>query len=1057
MHKLKHIAFSMRVTVFSLFITLSVLIIAVALGLQYYFAQSMAHDAAKTQFTHVSEAVSKEIYTIDNRATAVLMLLSQYLETEKSTDSQAKRNLVKMMMQAMRQVPFLYAMYMGYPNGEFYELVNLDSSDIARHQLDANDDDRWVIIHIHATAKGRIRERFYYDSDFKLNHQKSDDSHYYANVRPWYTNALAKDIVIKTAPYLFNNTQSPGVTYAKRIPGTQNVIAADISLNTLGHYLQNNRVDNHAETILFNRDGNTITSSLKLAEQAAFIKVKPIPLSDEEKNYIHSLGKLIVSSELNWPPFDFSSNGTPQGYSVDMVKLLAKKVGLKIIFSNGYNWSQLTSLFKEQNIDILHSIINTPDRKSWGLYTKPYIKLTTAIAVLTHEKNITSLKELNGKTVAIPKGWALVELVKKNYPKINILEVKDSMDELLALQDKHADAAIDTTQVLRYLTDIHEINDVNIYELPNEHILNTNQNLSILVHQNQQQLRRILDKAIAAITTQERAYLKAKWLDESSTSKIKRALWAGVVPHTIFTKLTKQLSATSPNVITEGISIDNKDYTIYVHQMKANLGEQNYIGIMIPTADIQRPYMVKVYVSLLLTLSLLILMSPILIYFSRMIVQPVKQLSIQNSHIKHREFNALKRVKSHITEINELSNSLHNMTISIAKHQEQQQKLLDSFIQLIAQAIDDKSPYTGKHCARVPDLAIMLAQAANHSDLPGFKDFDFDDKSKQYEFKISAWLHDCGKITTPEHIIDKGTKLETIYNRIHEIRTRFEVLWRDAQIDYWKGRAKGKSEILLDTLLEEKQAQIQDDFAFIAQCNVGSEHMDEAKIARIHQIASITWTRYFDDRLGLSPLEAKEAAKYPSADLPATEYLLANKPQHKFKWLHNPKYKMSDEIKMSIPTLSANIGEIYNLSIIRGTLTTEDRFRINEHIIATISMLESLPLPKELARVPDIAGGHHETLIGTGYPRALSAEDLPIEARILAVADVFEALTAADRPYKKAKTLSEALDILAQMVNEQQLDPDVFKLLLQSGVYKKYADKFLDPAQYDECDINKYL
>ncbi|CAG9297630.1 HD domain-containing phosphohydrolase [Celerinatantimonas diazotrophica] len=1057
MRKLQHIAFSMRVTVFSLFITLSILIISVALGLQYYFAQSMAYDAAKTQFIHVSEAVSKELHTLDTRSTAILLLLSQYLENDTATGQQAKDHLIQMMAQAMRQAPFLYAMCIGSANGDFYELVNLESSKIVRQQFDATAQDRWIIIHIHATAKGRVREQLYYDRHFKLLHRKVDDSHYYANVRSWYTDAMNKAVVIKTPPYLFNNTQAPGVTYAKRVPGTGDVIVADISLNTFNHYLKENRAGSNADTFIFNQAGNTTTSSIELTTPPEFINVKKIPLSKEEQDYIHRLGKLIVSSELNWPPFDFSSNGIPQGYSIDMIKLLAKKIGLKFIFSNGYDWHQLTSLFKKKNIDILQSVIKTPERQNWGLFTQPYIKLTTAIAILTQGKQLTSMEQLNGKTVAVGQGWALVELIKKNYPNIHILEVKNSMDELRALQEKRVDAVIDRTQVLRYLTGIHEIKNVSIYELNNKNILNAQQGLSILVHANRQPLQKILNKAIASITPQEKAYLKDKWLNESSTSKINHALLAGVVPHTIFTKLAKQVSPQSPNIIADGVLIDHKNYTIYVHRMDTNLGEQNYIGIMIPTTQIMHPYMTKVYVSLLITLASLILMSPILVYFLRMIVLPVKQLSIENNHIKHREFNVLKRVKSHITEINDLSNSLYNMTFSITQHQRQQQQLLDSFIQLIAQAIDDKSPYTGKHCARVPDLAIMLAEAANRSELSGFKDFDFNDKTKQYEFKIAAWLHDCGKITTPEHIIDKGTKLETIYNRIHEIRTRFEVLWRDAQIDYWKRRAKGENQLLLDKWLAAKQAQIQDDFSFIAQCNLNSEHMDEAKLARIQQIAAITWTRYFDDRLGLSPLETSRAAKTPRPNLPVTEHLLADKPLHKFGWLHNPRYKMNDEIKMPIPELSANIGEVYNLSIPRGTLTDEDRFRINEHIIATISMLKSLPLPKELARVPDIAGSHHETLIGTGYPRALTASELPMESRILAIADVFEALTAADRPYKKSKTLSEALDILAEMVKEQKLDPDVFRLLLTSGIYKQYADKFLSASQNDECDIHKYL
>ncbi|MFM2484431.1 HD domain-containing phosphohydrolase [Celerinatantimonas yamalensis] len=1057
MRRLKHIAFSMRVTVVSLFTILSIVIVAVALGLQYYFSQSLAHDAAKTQFNHVAQRISDEIRTLDRRSTAVVSLLSQYLENEKTANIDSKKNLVLMMAQAMKQAPFLYAMYVGYPNGDFYELVNLNNSAIAKRQLAAAAQDRWVIIYIHNTPQGRRKETLYYNSSFILTHKKIEKSNFYSNVRPWYHDALITNDIIKTSPYLFANTQSPGVTYAKKIAGSKEVIAADVSLEILNHYLKISRPSDQSETIIFDKNGNITADSLELKNRQEHLKATQLNLTKEEKSYIKSLGTLVVSNELNWPPFDFSISGVPQGYSIDVMKLLAQKLGLKISFSNGYNWHSLTSLFKQNQIDILHSIFKNPTRESWGLYTQPYIKLSTAIASLAKESDFHSMSQLNGKIVAIPKDWALMELMKKNYPLIHIKEVKDSLEALVAVQEKHADATIDTNYVLRYLTNIHKFNKINIYDLPKKSSLNENQDLSILIHNHDPQLRDLLNKAIQSITPREHHYFKLRWLDKNSISNINNRLWAGVVPDQSFTQLAKLVTDKSPNKVIDSVKIDGINYIIYVHKMKYNLGNGNYIGVMTPTSDIEEPYMVKVYISLTLTLVILVLMTPILIYLSRMIVLPVKRLSIQNMHIKNREFSSLNKIKSHITEINELSSSMYSMSISIVKHEQKQKKLLDSFIQLIAQTIDDKSPFTGKHCARVPELAMMLAQAANTSPLPIFKNFDFDDQKKQYEFNIAAWLHDCGKITTPEHIIDKGSKLETIYNRIHEIRTRFEVLWRDIEIDYWKSRSLGEDKALLDIDLREKQKQILDDFAFIAQCNIGTESMDKMKLQRIQQIAALTWTRHFDDRLGLSPQESKVAAQSPSHPLPVTEHLLADKPEHLFPWTHNPRYQMRDEINMIIPKLSANTGELYNLSIPKGTLTAEERFRINEHIISTISMLESLPLPAELARVPEIAGGHHETLIGTGYPKGLTAKDLSMEARILAIADVFEALTASDRPYKKAKTLSEALAILAVMVQEKKLDPDVFNLLITSNVYKKYAEKFLDQSQCDECDVSKYL
>jgi HD-GYP domain-containing protein (c-di-GMP phosphodiesterase class II) len=160
---------------------------------------------------------------------------------------------------------------------------------------------------------------------------------------------------------------------------------------------------------------------------------------------------------------------------------------------------------------------------------------------------------------------------------------------------------------------------------------------------------------------------------------------------------------------------------------------------------------------------------------------------------------------------------------------------------------------------------------------------------------------------------------------------------------------------------------------------------------------------------------------------------------------------------MEVPEYERNLGELYNLSVTKGTLTIEERYKINEHIIMTIKMLENIPFTRNLRKVPEYAGGHHETMIGTGYPRKLSKEQLSIPARIMAIADIFEALTAADRPYKKAKTLSESIRIMAFMKKDKHIDADLFDIFLTSGVYKEYAKKFLLEEQIDEVDISQYL
>ncbi len=383
-----------------------------------------------------------------------------------------------------------------------------------------------------------------------------------------------------------------------------------------------------------------------------------------------------------------------------------------------------------------------------------------------------------------------------------------------------------------------------------------------------------------------------------------------------------------------------------------------------------------------------------------------------------------------------------------------QRDLLDSLIHLIAGAIDAKSPYTHGHCQRVPVAARMLAEVAHEKNAGTFADFSLNE-SEWYQLHLASWLHDCGKLTTPDYVVDKATKLETIYNRIHEVRMRFEVLWRDAEIDYYKGLAGGQvNEKSLREQMGRRQARIRDDFEFIASCNLGDEFMSDEDKDRVKRVASSQWVRHLDDRLGLSHGELLLKGD-ESAPLSVSEPLLDDKPDHVIARPagQNPFGDNIHGFRMDVPENQYNRGEVHNLCVSRGTLTEEERFKINEHVIQTIRMLGQLPFPRELRRVPDWAGNHHEKMDGTGYPRRLSAADLSIPERIMAIADIFEALTARDRPYGAPRTLSKALGIMGSMCSQGHLCADLFELFLTSGVYLEYGREYLDPEQLDEVDV----
>lgn len=387
-----------------------------------------------------------------------------------------------------------------------------------------------------------------------------------------------------------------------------------------------------------------------------------------------------------------------------------------------------------------------------------------------------------------------------------------------------------------------------------------------------------------------------------------------------------------------------------------------------------------------------------------------------------------------------------------------QKALFEAFIQLIASAIDAKSAYTGGHCARVPELTKMLARAACDAQSGPYADFHLN--AEEWEaVHVAAWLHDCGKVTTPEYVVDKATKLETLYDRIHEVRMRFEVLKRDAVIESLKTVAAGMPEAAARNRLDEELTQLDDDFAFVATCNEGAEFMAPDKLERLKRIAARTWLRTLDDRLGISHEEKARKAGNPANALPVMEPLLADKPEHLITRRASEKIPADNKwgFRMQVPELLYNRGELHNLAVGRGTLADEERYKINEHIVQTIIMLSALPFPRHLRSVPEIAGGHHEKMDGSGYPKGLKKDEMSPVARMMAIADIFEALTAADRPYKPGKSLSEAIRIMSRMKQEQHIDPELFELFLRAGIHLEYARRHMAPEQIDAVDIEAAL
>lgn len=328
---------------------------------------------------------------------------------------------------------------------------------------------------------------------------------------------------------------------------------------------------------------------------------------------------------------------------------------------------------------------------------------------------------------------------------------------------------------------------------------------------------------------------------------------------------------------------------------------------------------------------------------------------------------------------------------------EELEEQFEAFTRAIAMAIDEKSPYTAGHVRRVVDITMRIAARINATRDGSYADVTFD-RDTMKALRLAAWMHDVGKITTPEWVVDKATKLETLFDRVELVRTRYALMKEQARNRALRAKLErhhAEETHDIDEALAHELTSLDRDLVFLERVNRGVERMADGDVDRLHRIATRA-------------------------------------------------YEIDGEVRSALTA-----DEVYNLEIRKGTLTSEEIQIIRDHASVSFRMLSQLPFSGPLERVPEIAASHHEKLNGRGYPRGLTADDLSLEARILAVADIFEALTAPDRPYKDPTPLSQVHRILGFMVQDGELDPDLVGFAIESGVFDAYAVDEINENQRD--------
>lgn len=1046
---------SIRVTVLVNLLILTLLTAGALIGIQYYFSDRLVLSAAADKLSEISDTIQLQSNQLAEESDTLLNVLEEYETLSSPVHHERRHPAMGVMIKSLTQHPHAYALYIAHQNGDFYEIINLKSDPVLYPKLSAPSQAHWAIITLSADDQHRTKRFSFVDEKLQFLSSRLEETAYSPAERPWFKNAINAQAVHQTQPYLFAHLNAPGVTFSKQIKNTQTVIAIDFTTDFLTRNLVSKKPTADSEIFVFNDDAQILFHSDQvLSASPSFNQLERITLSESEQAVVDQNKVWLVSNQLNWAPFDFQERGEAMGYSVDFLKLISAKTGLSFKFLNDYTWEEIMSAFGQGRLDLVHALYKNRQREQIGAFTQPYYPLNNFFITHQSTPDIRSFNVLRGKTLALIKGWSMNELIQQQYPEIKVRLYDSIVDALKAVSNQEATATIDTDHTFLHLKTKFALHNLKLnYPLPASSKIRETA-LYIMVSKQQPLLLSVLNKAIASITEAERLILEQKWGLTSQSLKRDLAL-KNRVPDPVMALLEQQRFG---EVIK--IKVDGKTY-LAAYQPLMNGRDvshtANKLAIMIPRDTLLAPYYEIMIYSILLAFGVLMLMIPFTYFQSGQIVKPILQLMQMNRLIEQQRYHEVRPVNTYVVELHKLSDSLISLSNSIQEYQKSQSNLLDSIIKLIAEAIDAKSPYTGSHCKKVPELALMILEAANLDQKYAFKSFKITSKEELHAFEMAAWLHDCGKVTTPEYIMDKATKLETVYNRIHEIRTRFEVVWRDAEISYYQSLLSKQDPVLAQQTLQARQQELQQQFEWIASINLGNEQIVEGLRSKLENIASTTWVRHFDNRLGLSEIELDRYSQQPT-DLPVVEKLLDDKPEH---IIARTDFDCDDYqhygFKTPVPEHLYQQGELYNLSIEKGTLNAEERFKIQEHVMMTIKMLSALPFPPQYANIPEYAGTHHETMIGTGYPRQLNKNDLSVPARIMIVADVFEALTASDRPYKHSHTLSQALHILSDMRDKQHIDSDVFELFLHSGVYLQYAHKHLKPQQMDPVNINDYL
>ncbi|MDK2779003.1 MAG: transporter substrate-binding domain-containing protein [Pseudomonadota bacterium] len=589
----------------------------ISVSLHYWFSRDMALEAAAERYQLTATATRDYLAHIDSKAMETVRVLSRFpqLVTESGDNGPwINRATPELFAEVMRSSPLFYALYIGFDDGDVYELVNLNSNEAVRRQLNATPSDRWVIIRVEGEGAQRQRTFDYYSATFERNFSRSEPSNYDARERLWYTTAEAGS-VRKTPPYLFQHLQAPGQSFVTRLAGTDHVLALDITFSTLSSHLRAQSLSADGELFLFEQNGDLLASNLSSEDAGRLPPVPRLSLSAEQRAYLRSLGSVRVSNETDWTPVDFAVGGEPRGYSVDVMRLIAQMTGLSLEFVNGYRWSELVAMYERQDLELLQPVV--PLNDSPGQLSRPLLSLPFGLVSRRDQPAVSDLSQLAGKRLVMPEGWSVLPLLQQQYPAIQIDTVADTRAALTAVEQGRADATLDTALVLKQSMTQFFLQNLVLHDnikgleaLPRTVHIRTRPEL--------EPLAAIIDEALQAIPAEAYAFLQDKWFSAPAQT----AGGLPVVPYEHLMTLPRQPSSQDR---VQTVRLNGRDYLSFASVFTRAMNPPEYFALVIPAEKVYARSVYQLWTSVIIIGLVWILLMPVVLIF--MVLRPVEKLA----------------------------------------------------------------------------------------------------------------------------------------------------------------------------------------------------------------------------------------------------------------------------------------------------------------------------------------------------------------------------------------------------------------------------------------------